>query len=285
MAGLVIINADDFGMAEEVTDAILECYDRQAVSSTSFMVWMEDSRRAAALIRERDLPAGLHLNLDEPFTADLPAAVRKAHDYVRPWFGAISRFLLEFNTSRAFRKHLRACIDFQLEEFRSLTRNEPTHIDGHHHMHMTWDALVSGALPRGIPVRSTTWLDTTAFSQVLAAYRRRWIAHRFASADAFFDLRHLDVFPGDGKTSLPPASSRVTVEIMAHPGAADEFAFLCSPAWRQLVATLPTGSFGDLSRRTRGAPARVPASQTVAEARIGASAVTAGVPPQPAPHA
>jgi predicted glycoside hydrolase/deacetylase ChbG (UPF0249 family) len=44
---MLIINADDFGMDEISTNRILECYDRRLITSTTAMVFMADSIRAA----------------------------------------------------------------------------------------------------------------------------------------------------------------------------------------------------------------------------------------------
>src|SRR2546425_11816891 len=68
-AGLLIVNADDWGRDPRTTGRILDCALWGAVSSVSAMVFMEDSERAAALARERRIEAGLHLNLTTPFSA------------------------------------------------------------------------------------------------------------------------------------------------------------------------------------------------------------------------
>src|SRR5271165_1805705 len=73
-AGLLIINADDWGRDHETTDRTLECFLRGALSSVSAMVFMEDSERAAAVARERGIDVGLHLNFTTPFSAAGPPA-------------------------------------------------------------------------------------------------------------------------------------------------------------------------------------------------------------------
>src|SRR5258708_40008115 len=61
-AGLLIVNADDWGRNYETTVAILNCVLRGAVSSVSAMVFMGDSERAAAVALEPEGDAGLPLN-------------------------------------------------------------------------------------------------------------------------------------------------------------------------------------------------------------------------------
>src|SRR5664280_2435118 len=67
--GILIVNADDWGRDHETTDRTLECVSHGAVSSVSAMVFMEDSERAASIVRERGIDAGLHLNFTTPFSS------------------------------------------------------------------------------------------------------------------------------------------------------------------------------------------------------------------------
>jgi len=48
---MLIINADDFGRSELETDVILKCYHERRITSTTAMVFMADSVRAADLGR------------------------------------------------------------------------------------------------------------------------------------------------------------------------------------------------------------------------------------------
>ena len=65
---MLIINADDWGYDAHTTTRALTCVERGSISSVSAMVFMEDSERAAAVARDRGIDAGLHLNLDTPFS-------------------------------------------------------------------------------------------------------------------------------------------------------------------------------------------------------------------------
>ena len=248
MLALVIVNADDLGMTVDVTDRILACFSAQVISSSSLMVWMDDSSRAAALSREASLPIGLHLNLDERFTGDVPIEVRDAHDRVRSWFASGPRLLASFNPSRSFHHDLRTSISAQLDEFRRLVGCEPTHIDGHHHVHMRWDVLCSSALPAKIPLRSTRWVDAKRPAGILRSGRTWWLRRRFISTDLFVDLRHISPALGGTDTLVSSSVRAATIEVMTHPGTIDEFAVLNSPWWREVTRGLPVGSFADLAK-------------------------------------
>src|ERR1700710_640786 len=51
MSGLLIVNADDWGGERRSTEAIQEAFDAGRVTSTTAMVYMEDSGRAAEIAR------------------------------------------------------------------------------------------------------------------------------------------------------------------------------------------------------------------------------------------
>jgi hypothetical protein len=250
--GLVIVNADDWGLSEAVTDAILRCFEAGGITSASAMVWMPDSERAASLSRERGLPSGLHLNLDCAFApGNAPQSVCSAQERIIPWFASPRRYRnLSYNASRPFRRSLDTTIEAQLDEFRARYGREPTHIDGHHHVHMAWNVLASKAIPDGAAMRTTRRQERASLPvRALRSLRVRWLRHRFRTTDYFYDLRRFGLADGmSGRTDLGllQAIGAHTVEVMAHPAARDEFELLCSEEWSRLTGLVSTGSFDDL---------------------------------------
>src|SRR3954468_2789696 len=84
---MLIVNADDWGRSQAETDATLACFQEGRISSTTAMVFMGDSERAAELARKAGIDVGLHFNLSEPFTvSDVPESARAEQ-------ARISRFL------------------------------------------------------------------------------------------------------------------------------------------------------------------------------------------------
>src|SRR5215831_4875571 len=78
---MLIINADDWGRCADETDITLACYKQGRITSTSAMVFMKDSERAAGLARTNGIDVGLHLNFAERFTSDgLPANLQECQD-------------------------------------------------------------------------------------------------------------------------------------------------------------------------------------------------------------
>lgn len=245
---LLIVNADDWGGFPEGTDAIDECFALGAISSTTAMVHMSDSRRAAELARERGWPVGLHLNLTQPFDAPGVAfAVRERQLRLCAHFARLAYRRWIPSLDRAIRLAIADAIRDQLEQFSELYGSEPTHVDSHHHVHVCPDVFLSAALPAGARVRQTLSAPPQARSGPKRLARRlkhRLLARRFTTTDYFWVARELSA--GDGAVPIATAAALAAerpVEIMVHPSFADELAVLRSAAWLEAVRRAPLGGY------------------------------------------
>lgn len=118
---LLVVNADDFGLARGANEGIIEAHANGIVTSTSLMVLRPAAEEAAMLARAYpELSVGLHFEDDE------------------------------LGDGRQAERGFRA----QLERFRELVGRDPTHVDSHHHVHAshltTFTDLVE---PLGVPLR------------------------------------------------------------------------------------------------------------------------------------
>ena len=68
---MLIVNADDWGRNTTSTDNTMVCFKNGRITSVSAMVFMEDSKRAAALALKHGLDAGLHLNFTTKFDQNI----------------------------------------------------------------------------------------------------------------------------------------------------------------------------------------------------------------------
>lgn len=252
--GLLIVNADDLGLDQGNTDAILACFHSGAISSATALVWMKDSERAAAIARHEVLPVGLHLNLIEPFTADeVPpeVAARQLRVVERLAANDASGYLFHPGWSEDFEQ----CISDQLTRFFELYGRAPTHVDGHRHRHLVPNALFARALTsvgrcrRPVNRRST---ESRAHKRALNAALARLMRARFVTTDWCFSIRALNPGLGgsasNGELALAQDHS---VEVMVHPGWEDERAVLLAPDWRDRLAAFRQGSYADLPARRR----------------------------------
>ena len=240
---MLIINADDWGRSRAETDAALECYRNGRITSVSAMVFMKDSERAAELAKANDLDAGLHLNFAEKFTGSwVPTTLREYHDRV-------VRFLTRNRYSQLLynpflRREFSYSYEAQVEEFTRLFGKAPSHIDGHHHMHLCGNMLLTNLIPSGMRVRRNfsfwpgekTWLNR--------AYRAvvdRWLARRYRLTDYFFDLtqsireKKLD--------RVMALAESCKVELMTHPIYDLESDYLMSNQFQAMLQRVNVGGY------------------------------------------
>jgi predicted glycoside hydrolase/deacetylase ChbG (UPF0249 family) len=243
---LLIVNADDWGLRPEVTDAIAECWSAGAITAASAMVGMADSERAFGLAARNGLPLGLHLNLTIGFdgvAAGAPARERQAQAaayFSRPWRrSAYGPFV---------RKSVDLAIADQIQTFAMLGGGPPRHADGHQHIQTCPTVLLAPAL-RAVDSLREAHAEVGRRSALRGAYRgavNRLVRTRFRSVP-FYSLR--DLHPALGGASLERLRALATagdVEVMVHPAWEDERGVLLSDSWRQLLSELPTGSHDDL---------------------------------------
>jgi predicted glycoside hydrolase/deacetylase ChbG (UPF0249 family) len=247
--GLLIVNADDWGYDSETTNAIGDCFDAGGLSSTTAMVYMEDSERAVEESRSRPgLGVGLHLNLVEEFSDPAtPAAVRERQRRFIEYFRVLR--LRRWVYDPRIRDEVNRLVADQFERFHELYGRPPTHLDGHHHCHLSANVLLSPAVPRGMKIRNalSDAHRPSPVTDALRAARDRLIHRRFDTTDHLFSV--VSVWPplgGGGTVDRLALAKSSSVEVMVHPAFADEYPELTSDRWREALAGVPLGSFADL---------------------------------------
>jgi predicted glycoside hydrolase/deacetylase ChbG (UPF0249 family)/predicted ATP-grasp superfamily ATP-dependent carboligase len=225
-AGVLIVNADDWGRDQENTQRILDCVLSKTVSSVSAMVFMEDSERAAGIAGERSIDAGLHLNLTTAFSG--PGVPSRLNEHQQ----RLSRYLLRHRFALiVFYPWLAASFEYvvnaQLEEFSRLYGAKPERIDGHHHMHLCANVLLGKLLPEGTIVRRNFSFQSGEKSLVNRIYRGRidrMLARRYRLVDLFFALEPME--PADRLQQIFSQARRFAVEVETHPVNPNEYRFL-----------------------------------------------------------
>jgi predicted glycoside hydrolase/deacetylase ChbG (UPF0249 family) len=246
MSGLLIVNADDFGGNPLATERIAECFAASRITSTTAMVYMRDTPKAASIAASQALPIGLHLNLtqelDDPTT---PVQVRERQArIVRHFAGRRSpRFIL----NPALMRLVRRCVGDQLDRFRELFGHDPTHIDGHNHVHLNPTVLL--ALPKEARVRTaeSSHVEGRSAGAGIRRARHKLIARRQLTTDRMYAINELggDATAQDMRNLLAPAE-RLSVEIMVHPDRDRDYRLLMSDDWLDAIGRHRLGCFDDL---------------------------------------
>jgi len=233
--GMIILNADDWGRDAETTDRILECFNQGSLSSTSGMVFMEDSERAAALAIEHGVDVGLHFNFTSVFSA--PTATGRLSEFHQ----RVARFLLRNPLSKIFYNPLLVgafeyLVKAQLDEYRRIYGGEPRRVDGHHHMHLCANVLFAGLLPAGtIARRNFSFLagERSAENRLYRGVIDRILARQHRMTDFFFSLPPLE--PEERLDRIFAIGRRSVVEIETHPINSEEHKFLTQGRIRRWV--------------------------------------------------
>jgi predicted glycoside hydrolase/deacetylase ChbG (UPF0249 family) len=244
---VLIIHADDFGRSVQETDAALRCFDAGRISSASLMVFMRDSERAARLAHASNLSVGLHLNFTDPFTSDACGA-----DVVRSQ-ARLSAYLRRHRYTQLVYNPLlkndfaRSYAAQTLEFTRLFGGIPPSHVDGHHHMHLCTNLLLSRLIPANTRMRGSfsflpgekSWCNRFYRSNV-----NRWLSRQHRLPEFFFDLsQSLQMQRLNRALSL---AKTATVELMTHPIFDRESDFLLGEPFGTALRNVNIGSYKDL---------------------------------------
>ena len=243
---MIIINADDWGRSRPETDAAMACYERGRITSASAMIFMEDSVRAAQIARDRGMDVGLHLNLSEKFSGEIPGGtLAERHDRIARFLGSHKYALLLYHPTLG--RDLQYVYRAQVDAFTVLYGRPPSHIDGHQHLHLCTNMLLDGIIADGEKVRRSFHFWPGERSLANRAYRRavdRLLARRYRITDYFFALSQC--MQQQRLARVLDAAQTSMVEIMTHPATAGENAFLMSDAFLASLGSLEMGTFASL---------------------------------------
>ena len=132
----LIVNADDFGISEEVNEAVIRAYRKGVLTSTSLMVTGAAFTQAVELAKENPgLAVGIHLVTVVGQSvlphSEIPALVDEKGNFSdNPTLAG-----LKYYFSQPARRELRKELAAQFEKFHS-TGLRLSHIDGHLHLHV-----------------------------------------------------------------------------------------------------------------------------------------------------
>lgn len=118
---LLVINADDFGLASGINKGILKAHQKGVVTSTSLMVYGSCANEVRKLLAYPKMSVGLHFQLS--VEGRIGVVIRK---FVLPKLGT---WLIKFEFER------------QLKRFVHLVGRYPDHLDSHHNTHLTYPKI------------------------------------------------------------------------------------------------------------------------------------------------
>jgi predicted glycoside hydrolase/deacetylase ChbG (UPF0249 family) len=246
---MLIVTADDYGKTQLATDNILECFSRKRITSTSAMVFMEDSERAASLALKTRLEVGLHLNFTLPFnTCNIPLKFREHQNKVVSYLAKhkLSQVIYNPFLTDSFKFLFLS----QQEEFMRLYGKLPDHYNGHHHMHLCANVLASKMFPNGTRVRRTFTFDPGEKNPFNRLYRHILdicVSKRFISTDCFFSIAPVQNL--ERLRNIINRAVKENIEIEVHPEYVEEIEFLLSEQYQHLMESVHSGGFRQLHNK------------------------------------
>lgn len=226
---LLVVNADDYGLTEATSRAILECHTDGVLTSTTVLVPAPGFASTVGWLRDHpDLGVGVHLCLvgeDPPVlsAAEIPSLVDERGRFPISWRQFARSAALGRIDSADVERELTAQVDAVLAEHVTLT-----HLDSHQHLHewpTLWPVVRRLLDHAGVRAVRTTRAPGTSPMAVLGrltALRAGRAGIRTTTRFAGFSdsgsltedalLRAIDAIP----------SGLASVEIGCHPGAEDD---------------------------------------------------------------
>ena len=240
---MLIINADDWGRNKTTTDNSMVCFKNGRITSVSAMVFMEDSQRAAELALEHGLDAGLHLNFTTKFDQNITLnKLLECQQRITAFLQKNKYCFLLYNPVLKGRFHY--VFSAQYEEYIRLYHKEPTHINGHHHMHLCTNILVDKLIPKNSKVRrnfSFTSGEKSMANQLYRSLVDRWLQQRYQCTDFFFSIQ--PIHKSNRLRGIVELSLAHNVELMVHPEKQDEYSYLLSTEYMELIRNKKIGSY------------------------------------------
>jgi chitin disaccharide deacetylase len=240
---MLIVNADDWGRNTTSTDNSMVCFKNGRITSVSAMVFMEDSQRAAALALKHGLDAGLHLNFTTKFNQNITSSkLVECQQRIAAFLQKNRYYFLLYNP--VLKTDFRYVFSAQYEEYIRLYHQKPTHIDGHHHMHLCTNVLFQRLIPRGSKVRRNFSFTSKEKGTVNRSYRflvDRWLQRSYQCTDFFFSI--VPMHTSHRLRGIVELSLAHNVELMVHPEKQDECNYLLSTEYMEMIRNKKIGPY------------------------------------------
>ncbi|XP_020852296.1 carbohydrate deacetylase isoform X1 [Phascolarctos cinereus] len=132
----LIVTGDDFGYCPLRDQGLVEAFLAGALTGVSLLVNGASADTAAQLARRHGIPAGLHANLSEGRPVSPSLGSRASLIGPGGFFLGKMGFRKALAEGRVMLPEVREELRAQLSRFQDLLGQEPTHVDGHQHVHV-----------------------------------------------------------------------------------------------------------------------------------------------------
>lgn len=205
----LIVNADDCNLTAGVTRAILECYEKGIVSSTTWMVNLPTDREIVSSVAGSGIGIGVHLNVTSGRPVSSPGDIASLYDEKTKSFKKKNDYLKMPPAPGDLVKEYGK----QIVLFEKYFGRAPTHLDTHHQMHddaVFMQALAHVARDHKLPIRRSALMREPDFEKRYPKMITTRALLGDLSAYAFWTAEKLEKCLSE----LLPGPA----EVMCHPG-------------------------------------------------------------------
>ena len=246
---MLIINADDWGKNEKTTDNILKCFKKGRISSTSAMMFMEDSKRAADIALFENISVGLHINFTEKFADKKPSEkLFDAQEKIIKYLKKNKFAQLIYNPF--LKKEFNFVYQAQYNEFINIYKKEPSHINGHHHMHLCTNMIIGKVIPKKSKVRLSFSFKAGQKGLINRIYRmlvNKWLKNNYVVSDYFYSIAPIE--KTQRLKDIIRKSLTHNVELMVHPDEQREYEYLLSDDFMKIISKTDMLTFNELEKK------------------------------------
>lgn len=220
----LIVNADDFGLCEEISTGIIKAYREGIVTSTSVVVNGSYFKQGIALLKDSGIDAGIHFTFigrEKPVSGAVDGLVDEQGLFLKGYNEAISKIIAGRFDKDALRRELFEQISILREAGVAIS-----HIDSHQHLHLLPNVsnmiidLANQFKIKWIRVpRSSIFgikgIGMNSLSELLKLKMRRY---NLCYTDRFIGFEKRGHINEHSLLTLLPDLKYGTTELMVHPG-------------------------------------------------------------------
>jgi predicted glycoside hydrolase/deacetylase ChbG (UPF0249 family) len=224
MKRLLVVNADDFGLCEEITKGIIKAYQEGIVTSTTVVVNGAYFDKSVYLLKDSGIEAGIHLTLvggEKPVSGYIDGLVDERGLFLKSYGEVIRRVV----SGRFDKKALKRELYEQISILRD-AKVKITHIDSHQHLHTLpsiRNIMIDAAKEFKIkwiraPRSGFSDINCIGINILASLLRRKLKKHQLEFTDNFIGFEDRGHLNQERLLALLQNLKSGTTELMVHPG-------------------------------------------------------------------
>lgn len=223
----IIVNADDFGISENVNNSIIYCYRKGCLTSTSLMANGEAFEQAVNLVKKNPgMGVGAHLALDGPYNVLYNNSLL---------YNNKNKFYDKNYVINNLKKHKFDPADIINEYSKQIEKIlergiEISHLDHHHHLHLYFQslkAMIHVAKKYRIKfIRSEKIImhyNKSVVNKIYRNFHQLYVKFHHDTTGGYYDLIYKEYKKEKERLEKLLNSKYNKIEIVTHPEFTDDF--------------------------------------------------------------